>query len=171
MAVDSDYVAIAEIARPHGVRGELKLKVYNLESDLLLGRPPIRLRYADGRIEDAHLSRIRRVPGGMLATLKDVAGRDAAELLRSVQIEVARSLLGEADEGEFFICDLIGCEAYLEGELLGVVEHVQSYPTCDALVLKPKGKPKLEVPLVQRHVGDVDVAGKRIEVLTLEGLS
>ena len=30
------WVALAEVARPHGVRGEIKLKVYNLESDTLL---------------------------------------------------------------------------------------------------------------------------------------
>lgn len=171
MPSDAKYVAVAEIARPHGVGGELKLKVYNIESDLLLDRPPLRLRFEDGRTQDAQLSRIRRVPGAMLATLRGVEGRDAAEALRCVQIEVARSLLGDADQGEYFICDLIGCDAYLGEESLGVVERVQNYPTCDALVLMRPGKPRLEVPLVERHVGEVDVVAKRIEVLTLEGLS
>jgi ribosomal 30S subunit maturation factor RimM len=31
--------------------------------------------------------------------------------------------------------------------------------------------PRLEVPLVSRHVGDIDLDARRIEVLSLEGLS
>ena len=37
------YVPIAEVGRPHGIQGELRLKVYNLESDLLLEKPDVRL--------------------------------------------------------------------------------------------------------------------------------
>jgi 16S rRNA processing protein RimM len=166
------YVPLAIVARPHGVRGELKLKVYNLESDVLLGRPPIRLALPDGSTRDAKLSSIRRVPGAMLATLRGVEGRDAAEALRGASIEVSRSLLGETGgDDEFFVCDLIGCAVIVAGESIGVVEHVQSYPSCDALVVTRKGMPRLEVPLVSRHVGDIDLDARRIEVLSLEGLS
>ena len=30
------WVPLAEVARPHGVRGELRLKLFNKDSDLLL---------------------------------------------------------------------------------------------------------------------------------------
>ncbi len=45
---ETRLVALAEVARPHGIAGELRLKVYNLDSDLLRRRPPITLRLPDG---------------------------------------------------------------------------------------------------------------------------
>src|SRR4051812_30796742 len=45
-------VAVAEIARPHGIAGELRLKVYNPGSDLLRRRPPVLLRLPDGTERD-----------------------------------------------------------------------------------------------------------------------
>jgi hypothetical protein len=43
-----DWVALAEVARPHGVRGEVRLKVYNTESDLLLAQEEVLVKLADG---------------------------------------------------------------------------------------------------------------------------
>ncbi len=38
------WVPLAEVARPHGVRGELRLKLFNEDSDILLEQDEVLLR-------------------------------------------------------------------------------------------------------------------------------
>lgn len=169
MAAD-EYVAVAEVARPHGVRGELRLKVYNLESDLLLRRPRFRLCMPDGQQRELEFRMVRRVPGALLVRLPGVDDREAAEAMRGAKVEVSRAEFGDIAEDEYFVCDLEGCEVRLDGKVIGVVHHVASYPTCDALVISRKAERRLEVPMQQDFIRSVDTAAGFIELHTIDGL-
>ncbi len=167
---DERYVALAEVARPHGLRGELRLKVYNTDSDLLLTRPHIRLCPVMGEPQKAELSAVRRVPGAMLARLVGVEGRDEAEQLRGARIEVRREALQPTDADEFYHCDLVGCRVQLGDTELGLVKRVACYPTVDALVVTGKEGKDIEIPLHDDFIDSVDLATGRIVVRSLEGL-
>jgi 16S rRNA processing protein RimM len=156
--------------RPHGLGGELRLKPYNLDSDLLERLPPIELQLADGTTRPSRLLAVRRVPNGLLAILADVDSRDEAEALRGAIVQVHRSALGDTEPDEFFVCDLVGCPALLEGEPIGVVDQVIAYPTCDALLVRRADGASLEVPLHEDFVGRVAPAEGVIELHTIEGL-
>src|SRR4029079_10417673 len=95
------YVPVAEVARPHGVQGELRLKVYNQDSDLLLRRPAVRLLLADGSERDAVITSARESNKAILLKLADVGDRDAAEALRGARIAVPRDAFPPVAEGEF----------------------------------------------------------------------
>ena len=167
---DERYVAVAEIARPHGIRGELKLKVYNLESDLLSRRPAIRLAFPDGATRKVEIRALRSIPGAMLMRLAGVDDREAAEALRGVQIEVARGEFDKEEDDEFYVCDLEGCTVLLDGAPYGSVKTVTRYPTCDVLVVTRKGARPLEVPMQGAYVGDVDLVARTVALLNIEGL-
>ena len=166
------YVPVAEVSRPHGVVGELRLQVYNLGSDLLLRRPPIVLRMPDGTERDATITAARAVNKGVLIKLTGVSDRDAAEALRGAEVRVRRDLFPPAEEGEFYACDLEGARVVTtSGEEIGRVTGLQSYPTCDALVVDRGAAGALEVPLTDAYVASVDVERALVEIVTLEGLS
>ena len=42
------WVPLAEIARPHGVKGELRLKLFNTASDVLLEQEEVLVRTPEG---------------------------------------------------------------------------------------------------------------------------
>ncbi len=76
----------------------------------------------------------------------------------------------ELDEDEYFWFDIIGCELYEEGERLGKVAEIQRLPSADYLIvetdekLRSEGYPKsFLVPFLDRFIGEVDTAAKRIE--------
>lgn len=169
---DRRYVPVAEVARPHGVRGELRLRLWNPSSDLLLRRPPIRLRMPDGTTREASIKRARAANKGILVELAGVDDRDAAEALRGADVLVPRDVFPEASSGEFYVCDLEGAKAVLAatGEEIGRVTAVQSYPTCDALVIARGDGGTIEVPLVEAFVASVDVAGAVVQIVTLDGI-
>jgi 16S rRNA processing protein RimM len=170
---DRTLVALAEVARPHGIAGELRLKVYNPESDLLQRRPPVSLRMPDGSRREATITAAREADKALLVRLAGVEDRNAAEALRGAQVCVPRAALPPPAEGEFYAWDIEGAQAVLtSGEPIGEVLELVSYPTCDVLVVERPGGRKLEVPLVPAYVARVDVGADHaiVEIATLEGL-
>jgi 16S rRNA processing protein RimM len=167
---DDAWVALAEVARPHGLNGELRLKLYNADSDLLTRRPPARLVMPGGEARAITLRAVRAVPNALLVRIEGVADRDAAEGLRGARLEVARSELEPTDDDEYYHVDLEGCRVELAGEPIGRVERVASYPTCDALVVVT-AQGKLEVPLQGAYVTRIDIEAGVIELSTLDGLA
>lgn len=165
------YVPLAEVARPHGVQGELRLKVYNADSDLLLRRPPIRLQLPSGEERESRIESARAVNRALLVRLSGVADRDEAELLRGTKIMVPRDAFPPLDEGEFYACDLEGARAVLEGgEEIGKIVELRSYPTCDVLVVDRGEGRELEVPLVDAYVAGVEPEHALVRIVTIEGL-
>ena len=82
------------------------------------------------------------------------------------------TLLGKKDldlleDGEYYIGDLIGCEVYDKGELIGKVSDVHLYDHHDVLVVK--GKKKIMIPYVEAFVLEEDIDNKRIDVDLIEG--
>ena len=165
-------VALAEVARPHGIAGELRLKVYNLDSDLLLRRPPVLLRLRDeaATIREARITAARAVDKAILVKLAGVDDRNAAEALRGAEVCVPRASLPPPEEGEFYACDVEGAEARLGGEPFGRVLELRSYPTCDVLVIERPGGATLEVPLLEAYVGGVDAERAVVDLVSIEGL-
>jgi len=168
---DRRLVPLAEVARPHGIAGELRLKVYNLDSDLLLRRPPVLLRLSDGTERQATFSAAREVDKALLVRVVGVDDRNAAEALRGAQVCVPRASLPPPAEGEFYAWDLEGAQAVLtSGETVGRVTELASYPTCDVLIVEREGGQRLEVPLVEAYVARIDADCGVVELVTVEGL-
>ena len=155
-------MAIGEVARPHGVAGELRIKLYNEESRILArgvtvvltpkGRP-----VSEGR--PVRIEALRQVPGAPLIRLADVSGRDAAEALRGATLSVPRSQFPPLEEGEFYACDVEGAEARLaDGTRVGTVRALVDYPTCQALLVEKEGGGELEVPVREDFIVRIDPA-------------
>jgi len=151
-------IPLAEIARPHGVRGELRLKVYNRDSDLLLSLPEVLLQHTDGEQNLVKILHAQRSNEAILMRIEGCDDRDHAEELRGAQLLVPRDAFPPIEEGEFYVCDLIGARVIAPDGEVGTVEGLLPYPTCDALLIRtPEGR--LELPLLDGLVDEVDVAG------------
>lgn len=156
-------IPLAEIARPHGVRGDLRLKIYNSDSDLLLSLPEVILQHKDGEQNIVKLLHAQRANDAILARIEGCEDRDHAEELRGAQILVPRDAFPPPDEGEFYVCDLIGAKVIAPDGEVGEVEGLLPYPTCDALLIRtPNGR--TELPLIDGMVDEIDVANHVVRV-------
>ena len=164
-----DWVPLAEVARPHGVKGELRLRLFNATSDVLLGQDEVLVRLQNGEEHEVSVERARRADDAILMKLFSVDDRDRAEDLRSAQICVRRRDFPEAEEGEFYAIDVVGSEARLAGQRVGVIAELITYPSIEVLLVHADdGKGDWEVPLTEMFVGKVDVANKVVELVTLD---
>ena len=165
------WVPLAEIARPHGVRGELRLKLFNAASDVLLEQDEVLVRLPSGEEHEVSVDGARRADDAILLKLHSVDDRDRADELRGALVCVRRKDFPPPDAGEFYAVDVMGAEVCVDGVRLGEVAEIMTYPTLAALLVRADdGMGDWEIPLTATYVGNVDTSARRIEVLTLENL-
>src|SRR5690242_18111056 len=117
MIVPERRIALAVIAGAHGVRGELRLKLFTDSVDSLSRHESLYVGGAQRR-----LLSIRDSGKTAVAQFEDVADRSAAETLRGSLVEVDRSALPPLEEGEYYHADLIGLPAVdRDGRAVGTV--------------------------------------------------
>ena len=110
---------------------------------------------------------IRQADKGPQVGFEDITDRDAAEQIRGSDVFVSGRR--ELDESEYWPEDLIGLQVVtLEGTILGDVVDVILGAAQDRLVV---GDDAIEIPLVHDLVPNIDLEARRVEVISLPGLT
>lgn len=115
--IDMDRLLIGTVAKPHGIRGEVRLH-------LSCGFGGI-ARLKEVYVGDV-LYRVQRMrpDGDVILLLQGISDRNAAETLRGQEVFADRNLI-EREDGEYFICDLEGSKLLLsDGTCVGTIERV-----------------------------------------------
>jgi 16S rRNA processing protein RimM len=170
------WVPLAEVMRPHGVRGEVRLRTFNRDSEVLLDAEDVLVRFPEGDEQEVSVDGARRANDAVLLKLHSVDDRDRADELRGALICVRRGTLPPLGDGEFYACDIEGARVVVpegEGEprLLGRVVELRTYPSVDVLVVEATdGGAPWEVPVVDAFVQSVDARAGVVTLSTVEGL-
>jgi 16S rRNA processing protein RimM len=165
-------LVIGQIARPHGIRGEVIVEVRTDEpAQRFAAGTELRTDAGPLRVEQArpHAAAGR---DRLIVAFDGVYDRTSAETLRGTLLWVESDELPPSeDPDEFPDHQLVGLTAVTpEGERLGEVTRVEHAPASDLLVLAlPDGRTAL-VPFVTAIVPDVDVANGRIVLTPPPGL-
>jgi 16S rRNA processing protein RimM len=173
---DDAWVPLAEVMRPHGVRGELRLRTFNRDSEVLLDADEVLVRFPEGDEQEVSVDGARKANDAVLLKLHSVDNRDRADELRGAMICVRRGSLPPLEEGEFYVCDMAGARVVVregEGEprAIGKVSELRAYPSVDVLVVEAAdGGPPWEVPLVEAFVEKVDTREGLVTLSTVEGI-
>jgi 16S rRNA processing protein RimM len=135
-------IALAAVAGAHGVKGELRLKLFGDSVESLARHPSVHVGGAE-----RHLLSIRSGGKMAVARLEGVDDRSAAEALRGSLVEVDRSALPPLDEGEYYHADLIGlpCEDG-QGTAVGTVAAVENYGAGDLLEIELRDGKRAMIP-------------------------
>ena len=134
-------VALAAVAGAHGIKGEVRLKLFG-SLDGLAGQPTVWL----GSREVA-LGQVRPAGKGAVAAIEGIADRSAAEALRGQLLEVDRAALPPLGEGEYYHADLIGLPCFdHDGAPVGTVTAVENYGAGDLLEIESDGRKRSLIP-------------------------
>ena len=132
-------VALAAVAGAHGVKGELKLKLFADSIDSLARHERFHVGGREFTLKD--------IKGGGktgIARFKGIADRSAAEALRGSLVEIDRDQLPPLEEGEYYHADLVGLPCVDEsGNALGTVVAVENFGAGDLLEVERAGKRSL----------------------------
>jgi 16S rRNA processing protein RimM len=128
-------VCLVRITGAHGLKGEVRVESYTAAPEDIAAYRPL----SDGAGERAfEFTTLRVVKGGtIVARLKGVPDRNAADELKGVRLYIERSRLPEPEEDEWYYSDLIGLKALgLDGEILGEVLSIQNFGAGDLLEIR-----------------------------------
>ena len=165
-----DLVAIAKIARPRGLKGEVFAETLTDFPHRFEGLEDVTavLPNSERRrliIEDHRFQNDRLVL--KFAGLDSI---EAAEALREADICVTESDAVELEEGEYFDWQLEGCSVEsIDGQMLGVVRELQRTGGTENLLVEGSGKDYL-VPFAESICYQVDIDNKLIRIDPPEGL-
>ena len=122
-------IALAAVAGAHGVKGELRLKLFSDSVESLARQKKLYVGGAERR-----LLGIRESGKTAVARFDGVADRSAAEALRGWLVEVERSALPPLEDGEYYHAELIGLPCVdAQGQSWGSVVSVENYGAGDLL--------------------------------------
>jgi 16S rRNA processing protein RimM len=125
-------IALAAVAGAHGVKGELRLKLFSDSVDSLAAHQSLFVGGAVRRLLD-----VRESGKAAVARFEGIGDRSAAEALRGSLVEIDRSDLPALEEGEYYHADLIGLQAVdSAAKAVGTVVAVENYGAGDLLEIE-----------------------------------
>ena len=144
-------IALAAVAGAHGIKGELRLKLFTDSLDSLKRHDRI---YVGGA--SRHLAEVRKSGQTPIARIEGISDRNEAEALRGSLIEVDRSALPPLEEGEYYHADLIGLPAVdNSGNDAGTVVAVENYGAGDLLEIEDAAGKRSLIPF-RPGIADLD---------------
>ena len=150
-------VSLAAVAGAHGVKGEVRLKLFSDSVASLTRHSKVFVGGTEHRLLGAR-------DGGKtaVARFEGISDRSAVEALRGQLVEVDRADLPPLEEGEYYHSDLVGLACVdREGQAIGEVASVENFGAGDLLEIEfPNGRRSL-IPF---RDGIADIVDGRVVV-------
>ncbi len=172
-------VAVARVAKAHGIRGELCMDIHADSpllfapgSTLFLAPAPLPGQKGRGGRPRPYVVKTSRDHNGrLILTLEGVADRNAAEALRGAEVLIAEADLPPPDEGEEYLHRLLGSKVFLADEsLVGVFEAILDTPGQLTWVITAASGKEILFPAVPEFLLGLDADAKVIHIDPPPGL-
>jgi 16S rRNA processing protein RimM len=157
-------VIVARVGAPHGVRGEVRLWSFTQDPMAVANYGPLETQDGSRRFE---IEAVRAARDHLVARIKGVSDRDAAQALTNIDLYVPRERLPAIeDEDTFYYSDLVGLDAVNEaGARIGTVYAVHDFGAGAVIEITTlDGGETLMLPFTAATVPNVDLDAKRIVV-------
>jgi len=128
---DERRIALAAVAGAHGIKGEVRLKLFSAGIESLSRSKKLYVAGVERRLVAVRDGKMA------VARFDGVTDRGAAEALRGSLVEIDRAALPPLGEGEYYHADIIGLPCVdLEGAAVGTVAAVEDYGAGDLLEIE-----------------------------------
>ena len=154
-------ILLGTIGSPHGVKGAVRIRTFTAEPTAIAEYGVL----ADKRGRTFEITDCRLDKAGIVAHIKGVDDRNAAESLKGTDLYVDRAVLPDPDDDEFYHSDLIGLVVSdRAGEIIGTVKAVFDHGAGAILEIAPaKGQTWL-IPFTNDAVPVIDIEAGGIVV-------
>lgn len=166
MATSEEFIPVGKISGAFGVKGWVKVYSFTEPRANILEYSPLFLsrqgEWIEIKVSGGHLQ-----GKGVVMGIANVTDRDQVQPLIGSELAIKKTQLEPVDEDEFYWTDLMGLSVEnLQGENLGVVDHLLETGANDVLVVKEPGqKQERLIPFVMDEIVTlVDLDNKLIRV-------
>jgi 16S rRNA processing protein RimM len=168
--VPPELVRVGYVSGAHGLRGALRLRLDNRDSDILHHVQRLTLAHCGAQIQYQVLRAQPAGRGTLKVALNGINAVDAAEELRGAIVMVAAADLPAPVSGEFYYFQAVGCEVVTTaGVCVGIIEEVFSNGANDVWVVRGRSAERL-VPVIEDVVKGTDWIARRVTIEAIPGL-
>lgn len=154
--------AIGVIVGSHGVRGDLRMRVWTQYPDRI---PQLGSVILGDEPEPRRLILARLQKGDAILRVDGIATRELADELRGTIVRIPPELAAPLEEDEFYHYQIIGLEVFDEsGNRLGEVAEILVTGANDVYVIRGGPEPELLLPALKHVILDIDPAAGRMIV-------
>ncbi len=172
-SIPPKYLLLGEVLRPHGVRGELRIKILTDYPERI---KRLKLVYVGRNPEDTNVTayaveHMRMNQDFGLLKLKGVEDRDTADRFRQLFIMVDLENAVPLEEGEYYLYQLIGLKVLTtSGEFIGILQEVLETGANDVYVVESDKHGQILIPVIPSVVIQTDIQAGIITIQPMEGL-
>ena len=160
-------ISIGVFTKPHALKGDLKVFLYNERSQTLVKGINIWIKTKNDFIS-FKLDNIKGTYKNMILKLSNVDTRSSSEELINKEIFVSRDDFPEIEEDDFYLNDIIGFDVTDEkNNSLGSLIDILDLNGNQVIVIKFKNK-EILVPNVNEYVSLFDFKNRKIVVRNIE---
>jgi 16S rRNA processing protein RimM len=165
-----DLVAIARIAKPRGLRGEVSADILTDFPERFEDLETVIALLPDGERRDLKIEDFRFHQNRILLKFGGIDSVESAEELRNAEICIPETETVALEEGEFYDWELVDCKVEtIEGETIGIVKELMRTGGTEILVVAGEEKEYL-IPFAETICTEIDIENKMIRVDLPEGL-
>lgn len=167
-----EWIDVAVITAPHGVHGEVKVRLLTDFPSRLTERQEVRLVGPGEKVREVTVWLDSYLGERGILRIDGLTDRSGAEKLRGWRVQIPRGRCQPLPPGQYYVFELVGMQVFAQGgEYLGELEDVLRLPANDVYVVRqPDGKTLL-LPALRSVVREVDVPGRRLSVELPPGLT
>ena len=161
-------VCVGRIAGAHGVQGLIRINSYTEDPMDVAAYGPVTDENGERMFE---LEAKRMTKTQVVARIKGVMDRNAAEALQGLRIFILREVMPPTADDEFYCEDLIGLAAEtVDGKSLGSVLSLQEFGAGEMLEIGRRRGGTTLVPFTKDIVPRVDLEARRVVIDPPAGL-
>ncbi|MDX1991588.1 MAG: ribosome maturation factor RimM [bacterium] len=167
------YLLLGEILRPHGIRGELRVKMLTDYPERIAGLKAVFLGTSpeDRDITSHAVEHMRMHQDYGLLKLHGVDDRNEAELLRSLLVMVRIEDAVPLEDDEIYLFQLIGLEVRTaDGAVFGEITDVLETGANDVYVIASREHGEVLLPVIPDTIVETNVDEGFVTVNIPEGL-
>jgi 16S rRNA processing protein RimM len=171
MAGTSDLIAVGQIVKPFGVKGEVRVRSLSDVPGRLTGLKAATLVDPSGREVTTTVSRVREENSRFyIMGFEAFSTPEQAAAFRGGLIKVPRELSPTLPEGQYYERDLIGLTVVEEnGAAVGTLEEILETGSNHVFVVR-RGTRELLIPATKEAIVAVDVGASVMTVRRMGGL-
>lgn len=164
-----EYIEIGQIVNTIGLKGELKVISFSDRPERFTNLKNIYVS-KNGRYESLDIGATRVQKNVAVIKFKNIDTIEMAEKYKGLCVHIPKVQLEELPEGTYYVADLLGIKVFDEsGELIGVLEEVNSYKANDVYSIKKEGK-EILLPAISSVIKDIDIKNKKMVVCIPRGI-
>ena len=163
-------VPLAELSKSHGLKGELRIILFNEESRVLKSNQIVFLNNNQNSISDYKIEYIKYAIKNNRIKFFEIDTKDDADKLKGLSLNVPRDELPQLNTGEYYLFDLIEFNILDEFKnKYGIVVDVLEFPSNNVLVVHSEGKEHL-IPIIDDVILEINHNKEEIIVNPIPGL-